>query len=243
MPERIPLHWGDSLSFTSTLAEFGLRYRLVLQIAYGQFVASAVVETGPDDPYLLRNSISGDVAKVVDLAGYLYGMSFDVDVISAACNDGRVVVFGNAIPVLTEARRDGPKQLEGDLFSAVLADIPSHIVLADFREAMRNPVGTGFFCYRAIEAMMQSMKTDASDPDGPAWEILRNRLQIHRSAIEAIKSHADYPRHGRIASVTNDERVKIFRITDEIIRRYLEYLRVEKKPLADSEFPLLKYPA
>jgi hypothetical protein len=35
----------------------------------------------------------------------------------------------------------------------------------------------------------------------------------------------------------------VSRITDEIIRRYLEYLKRGKTTLPSSEFPLLKHPA
>jgi hypothetical protein len=243
LPERIPLHFKDPFNLELEVTEFGLAYRVTLNIAYSQFVAHTIIMRGPNDPLLLRNLVKADVAKIADLVGFVRGVSFDVDVISACCGDGRTVVFGTTISVLAARRSGTTNEIESELLGAVLADIPSTIVLSDFREAMRNPVGTGFFCYRAIEAMMQSLKAHPDDDDKPTWERLNGLLQIDESASKAVKAHANYPKHGKRFAITDQDRAMVFRITDEIIRRYLEYLKRGKAPLPASEFPLLKHPA
>jgi hypothetical protein len=91
-----------------------------------------------------------------------------------------------------------------------------------------------------VDAMMQSMKANPEcEKDGPAWETLRARLLIDRSAIDKIKKHADDARHGKVATINAADHAEVFRLTDEIIRRYLEYLRRGKTPLLSSEFLLL----
>jgi len=89
--------------------------------------------------------------------------------------------------------------------------------------------------------MMQSMKGSQDEKDGPAWETLRNVLQVSRTAIEAIKNHADDPRHGKVKSISGAERDIIFRLADKIIERYLAYLMGGKVPLQSAEFPELLY--
>jgi hypothetical protein len=241
LPERFPLHATEPFSWTSEARELGFRYQVTIRIRHGHVVAATIIESGPDEIHTLKNLIEGDIRKVTDYIGYLNGISFDVDMISATCDDERTESFSIAIPVLRNSREKG-NILEMDKFLPILHDLPAQIVLADFREAMRNPVGTGFFCYRAIEAMMQSMKATATDNDGPAWERLRQHLQVDRSAIDAIKDHADYPRHGKIFAIRDADRQIVFRLTDEIIRRYFEYLRRERAPLSDSDFHLLVHP-
>ena len=145
--------------------------------------------------------------------------------------------------MLQEIRIKPTMEIEDDLLKAVSEEVAAHLVLADFREAIRSPAGTGFFCYRAVEAMMQSMKMSQDDKDdGPAWNQLRTRLQVDRSAIDAIKMHADYPRHGKPQSIGDADRIKVFRLTDEIVRQFLPYLRRGKMPLALPEFPLFVHP-
>jgi hypothetical protein len=163
--------------------------------------------------------------------------------ISATSDEGSAVIFGIKIPVLQDTRIKPTTEIEEDLLKAVSEEIAARLVLADFREAIRSPVGTGVFCYRAVEAMMQSMKTSQDDKDdGPAWAQLRTRLQVDRSAIDAIKKHADYPRHGKPQSISDADRGKVFRLTDQIVQRFLTYLRRGKIPLALPEFPLFVYP-
>ena len=239
LPERIALHLGGQ-PFYWTSAALGFRYRATIQIADAHFVVRADIESGPDDVFTLKNLVEGNVRLVTDYIGYLDGLFFDVDMISAACDDGRGIVFGKAIPILHKPKSpEKPGFLDPERYIPVLRDPYAHVALADFREAMRIPVGTGFFCYRAIEAMMQSMKATSTDRDSAAWGTLRQRLQIDRPTIDMIKGHSDYPRHGRPFSITDADRKTIFVLTDEIIRRYFEYLRRGKTPLPSSEFPVL----
>jgi len=241
LPERIPLKVALP-EWTSELTEFGLRYRVTIQIADGQFVVPVIVESGQIDVHTLRNFVENDIRIATDLVGYLIGGSFDVDMISATSNAGSSVVFGIKVPALEVARGAQTTSIESELLNAVAQEIPARLVLADFREAIRNPAGTGFFCYRAVEAVMQSMKAHPDKRDAVASKTLRDRLQIDRAFIAEIKKYADYPRHGKVSSINDADRAKVFRMTDQIIRRYLEFLRRGKIPLSASEFPSLVYP-
>jgi hypothetical protein len=238
LPERFPL----SVTLPeqrAEVAEFGLHYRATIQIDKGQFVIPVIIESGQVDVFTLRNIVENDMRTVTDLIGYVDGISFDIDTISTLSDEGPSVIFGIETPVLRETRQPQTATIESDLLKAVSDEIPARLVLADFREAIRNPVGTGFFCYRAIEAMMQSMKARPDDKDDPAWDMLRSRLQLTIPAIYAIKGHADYPRHGKVSSISDADRAKVFRLTDQIVERYLAYLRGGKVPLTSSDFPLL----
>jgi hypothetical protein len=114
------------------------------------------------------------------------------------------------------------------------------MVLGDFREAMRWPIGTGFFCYRAIEAIMHSMKaTESEDEATVSWPRMRDCLRIERKAIDVVKAHADLPRHGKPSSITDKDRGTVLRLTDQIIERYLAFLVGGKKPLSAATFPML----
>jgi hypothetical protein len=123
---------------------------------------------------------------------------------------------------------------------AVVGSAAAQIALSDFTNAMRFPIGTGFHCYRAIEAMMQSMKENEKDDDGVAWLRLRANLRIDRAAVDAVKTHADMPRHGKPSGMTDADRVKVFKISDEIIRRFLAYIVSGRRPLPTEQFAVLQ---
>lgn len=107
------------------------------------------------------------------LIGYLHAVRYDVDIISAVnLETGDRVVFGINIPVLTNRRKDAKAgdyppagTLTGELLQTVTSETAAQIVLQEFREAMGFAIGTGFYCYRAIEAMMQSIRTSDTEKE------------------------------------------------------------------------------
>jgi hypothetical protein len=238
LPERVPLTLHQTLQGTVVGAIIG-EYTFRVLLHASQAIVEMMLKRDDVDLLSLRNAVVQHIRTVTDLLGYLQGCCFDVEVISAVCKETNdMEVFGIDIPVLAQKRKDRELgKLEKSLLNAVGGNVTAQMVLADFREAMRMPINTGFYCYRAIEAMMQSMKSAPSDLDSPAWQLLRDRLRVNRSAIDQVKQHADFPRHGKVSEISDAERAKVFNITDEIIERYLQYVERECKPLRQEEFP------
>ena len=120
----------------------------------------------------LRNIALDCAHQLTDLVGYASGCFFDVEIVSAVSrNSDEWRVFGVQIPVLVERKNSHRSMsIDGELILAVSGNIPAQMVLRDFQQAMRDAIGTGFYCYRAIEAMMQSMKVGEITSDKLAWE-------------------------------------------------------------------------
>jgi hypothetical protein len=87
---------------------------------------------------------------------------------------------------------------------------------------------------------MHSMQADAREKDKIGWERLRTNLQVSENTLRSIQQHADWPRHGKPWALTDGQRADIFKISDEIIRRYFEYLVRGRVALPENEFPVLK---
>ena len=241
LPERFPFSLGGPISGASTAEKHQVSYTWTIRIFAGQIVASVDVTNGAPDVLTLRNFIQDEIRVIADTVGYLTGFSFDVEIISASCLEtDEWQIFGIGIPVVTD-RRDQTKarMMNSGLLEDVMRHPSAQIVLADFREAMRSAVGTGFFCYRAVEAMMQSMKKSEAEKEKEVWPRLRDALCVDLSAIEYLKAHADFPRHGKPNAITGEERAHVFQITDVIIERYLKYLQGGRKPLLEAEFPTI----
>lgn len=185
--------------------------------------------------------LEASIRSVLDLIGYESALSFDLEILSATWGANQRWVFGINVPALVESRQaHPPSAVSVDLLAAVGANPGSQYILADFREAIRVPEGTGFFCYRAIEAMMQSMKEfEGEKEETVSWPRLRETLQVSKETLYHLKRHADFPRHGKRSSISNDERTKVFRTTDNIIRRYLQYLLLGKAGLSAKDHPII----
>jgi hypothetical protein len=239
LPERVPITWYVPVC-ASAKGPFGIAFDYRLSIIDSQVIVDITVTAGTPDTATTRNLAENCIRAVTDLVGYKRGIHFDVDIVSGVCREtGQWEVFGIGIPVLVARRRPedlGP--IDGNLVAAVHCDISAQMALADFREAMRVPVGTGFFCYRAIEALMQSMRANAEEDLGSiSWPRFRKTLCVERGAIDLVKQYADKLRHGRPFEISDADRAKVLSITDEIIRRYLEHLVRGRVQLPEGEFP------
>ena len=77
-----------------------------IAIADSQVIANVSVNSGETDIMTLRNAVVGCVRSVVDIIGYLHGISFDVEIVSVASREtNAVIVFGIGIPAVTELRK------------------------------------------------------------------------------------------------------------------------------------------
>jgi hypothetical protein len=213
----------------------GFSFELEGEIHNSKLMAG-VRQLSPVDILTLKNVVKSDIQSSVDLAGFLVGAGLDVDLVSARADNGSWHYFDAFIPAL---QITGEVQLAASLIIATSADVPAHIMLADFREAIRTPLQTGFFSYRAIEAAMQSFKTDPRGSDKDAWSTMREELNIDRAAIDRVKAHADWARHGQSGSITDGDRLVVLKSTRAIIQRYLDYIVGGRVTLDGSTYPRL----
>src|SRR5438105_4570713 len=102
LPERLPLKISD-MKWSANARELGVSFDLDLGIADGQVLVIVSVTKGDPELHSLRNLIKTNISVVIDAIGYLEGLSFDIDMISAASLDtGDRCIFGTGIPVLQD---------------------------------------------------------------------------------------------------------------------------------------------
>jgi len=191
----------------------GLGCKYFIEGHIEQSIVSATVrQLAPTDRLTLNNAIVADIQGAVDLACLHVGAGLLVEAISARADDGDWIIFDGFIPAL---KRQGSFDLPVELFDTVAGDAAIQGMLADYREAMRVPVQTGFFCYRAVEAAMQTFKQDQAKSDAAAWALMRDALRVDRNLIDRIKRHADWARHGRSGSIGTSlsPRARLFKDT------------------------------
>jgi hypothetical protein len=240
-PERLPIKVSVPIKTTAHFAAFGLSLELVVRIADSQILAYVSVIEGDMEVYTLKNLVETEIRVILDLAGYQSGGSFDMEIVSAIDREtDDCVVFGNIIPVLMNRRKADYGVFDLKLFETIMGNPFAKTVLADFREAMRMVVDTGFFCNRAIDSMMQSMKQNPKKKTTKEdWVRLHNALKITESYARRVKKHSDDARHGNLRNIFDNERGEVFEVTNEIIMRYFVYLVRGSKPLPEAEFPIL----
>jgi hypothetical protein len=240
-PERVPIHWAEPLAGILHQPRLNNKLQFRTIIHAGQIIVDLTPIEWSPDVYSLRNIAVQCATGITNLVGYMHGMSFTVEIISAINRQNdEWRVFGTELPALV-ARRDPhrPNQIDAKFLTDIAGSTSAAMVLTDLQSAMRDPIGTGFYCYRAIEAMMQSMKEMPDEDNKRAWPRLKELLRIDERALRLVQRHAAFPRHGRPSGMTDSERATVFEITDEIVRRYLEYITRGKIPLPEHEFQTL----
>jgi hypothetical protein len=203
--------------------------------AFQSKVVARVIQNSPADIFTLRNSVTSALQMHADLLGFRMGTGLEVYIDAAQSDDGQWHIFEGYIPAL---RNNGTFDFPPEHLDAIGKAPAAHAALADFRSAIRVPLQTGFFCYRAIESMMQSVKIDG-EKDAVSWDRLRTDLNVSRAAIDRIKAHADWARHGGLGELTDADRVMLLTTARSAIGRYLDYLVGGKVSLPADTYPTL----
>ncbi len=197
----------------------------------------AIVKTDNQDIFTVRNYVTAQARMVLDVIGFLNGYYLFADIQMAILSMGRQVGFDTRFPALQATVSKRPFEFESLL--TMCQDEPLRMALADVRSAMEAAVETGFFCYRAVETLMQSFKV-GSDNDATGWKKMHLALHSSRAYIDqTLKSHADVRRHGSVTFITSPERDLCLLTTAAIIDRYTQYLNNGKQPLDIVEFPVI----
>lgn len=176
----------------------------------------------------LRNIIKSAVSLRVHYLGFTLGCGYDVEIDRVLYPNGEVIVFGVDFPALQEKFKNKNLHELGVRNMAFKHASPYiGLILSDFNTALVDPISLPFYCYRCIEAIMQSFKVDCTKSE--AWKLMREKLHIERETINSIKDHGDLIRHAIRSSRTEQQNVEIVTKTWEIIFKFLQFLKNKEK--------------
>ncbi len=208
-------------------ADANISGKIVVTISASQLTAIFESDTEVTDFATLKNYIADVVRTIVDVYGYLSGCGYDVEIVKLILpGSAQPMIFGVDIPVLRPSNPDisGPFNQMINLFQDTRG-LYVQRCLADLREAIRSPKDTAFFCYRAIEALRQYfvIEEKITGDKADSWERLRSALGVERDIIDYIKGFSDPLRHGADKSISDAERADIFKKTQFIINRFVDF--------------------
>jgi hypothetical protein len=200
-----------------------------------QLTASVKIEETdlPDSElsYYFQDFLSG----LVNMVGFVLGYAYDVELISLIDPAKEEhIVFGVDFP--DGIRNPQQPDLLQELLLASQHKMSWYFfhALADIKRAARSLHDSGFYCYRAIESVMQFFKIHGEDvplsgkkADERAWEKMRNALGVSREEIDTVKEKADPLRHGKPTSMTEEERSQLMKITVPIIDKFCTFLATD----------------
>jgi hypothetical protein len=239
LPERAVVDVSAPMSFGVRAEEAGVALDAVVSIGVSQVAVMIKTEGKNVDLATLKNYVEDLVKAIVDIYGYLSGRGYDVTIDSVVHPDGRQTVFGVGIPELEKTQGERPLPFPV-VFQLTFKSQHLRRALGDLREAIRSSMDTSFFCYRAVEDIVQYFrKEEDGDDKGPGWERMRKSLRIDRSWINHLKGTADLQRHGLTPYTSGENRSTAMKHAWKVVDRFCLFIQGGSVPLREEEYPLL----
>ena len=225
LPERAQLSLQFSLSFEHLSS--GITASAKVSIILNQVVVW--IETDHDwNVFDLRNVVTNIVQSHLQMVGYLKGFAYDFE-LTRVLNQERAAdyVFGIDIPCLAERGKD--INLSDALTKLREKTTGRNGVylnrcFGDLVSAMKHPDDTGFYCYRAIEALRHhcaAVRQMADESKATQWQQFRDVAGCDEHTLREIKAAADPLRHGQVVGSTSADRERLFTITWNTVDSYL----------------------
>jgi hypothetical protein len=201
---------------------------LYIQIIKSQVAARFMCVGSVTNIFTLRNIVEDATRTLLDAVGYHRGYGYDLEIVQMIRPDSSEKrVFGIDVPVLV-----GACEQAGVTFQHIMVALGARDgaylrhALADLREAIKSPKDTGFFCYRAVESLMNCVvaRNGVSLDKAEGWELFRASYSIDREQVMAIKTFADPVRHGNLSQlyqVSDQDRSRLFTSAWQIVNRFI----------------------
>lgn len=195
-----------------------------------QITASIKIEqtdiTDSELPYYFQDFLSG----LVNMLGFALGFAYDVELISwIDPAQEKHIVFGVDFPKDVRESKQSESELLSNLIVASQHPLSWYLfhALADVKRAVRVFHESSFYCYRAIESIMQFFKVLGGEQplsDEKAWKKMREVLSVSKDEILYVKKKADPLRHGKPGEMTEEQRSQLIRTTVVIIDEFCRFL-------------------
>ena len=202
--------------------EAGIIGVLKTSIVGSQLSAQFLCKQKVDNIFTLKNYADDAIRLQVDVLGYTLSCGYDIEITSMIDSLGNPqTVFGVNFDNIEQFKKQRPKNFS-EIMKLFSDEKGNHLRLCmgDLREAIRNPKDRGFFCYRAIESLMQYFVKNGLDRD-KTWQIFRENVGVNKDQIDFIKKFADPVRHGTSIYISPENGKKILDHTWEIVDKYI----------------------
>jgi hypothetical protein len=201
------------------------KFTLNLAVHYSQIVAIVEFDPSKYDVWTMKNTITHFIDKYTGVYDFLNGTHHIVEIKQHIDQNENITTFPACHPSLYN-RIDQDEKTFSDIFLATGHPKYKHIQnsMLDLSRAIHNVHDTVFYCYRAIESLMQFF-LQTSKNKSEAWDKLWAANNIDRDFILFMKEkHADSCRHGDHKDINSEERNHILNISFFIVEKTVNYI-------------------
>lgn len=225
LPERVN---ANLIPYKCSLTED--KAEVILTFCYSKIVAECFCDDEDVNILSLKNSIEKLARLAADIIGFRIACGYDVEIESVFNTETKEFsIFGVNEPIFDndQFNVDAAQGIihpeinisMTDLFTIAGKDTGLIIALSDFRQAIRQPSFTSFYCYRAIEAL----KNTFPGKNAAQWENFRDAANVSEEDIKKVMGKANNLRHGKPADQSWETRKEHMLLTWNIIKNYFSF--------------------
>ena len=181
--------------------------------------------------------------SAIDLMAFSIGNGLTLILENAYYPDGTVADIYHSdplLPPLCKSYRTNQVQPDGSLDIALLTlfgDRAVMMALHDLTETMEAPSRIRTNCFRAVEAIGQSISRKGKPPK--IYGVLRDALNVSDAYVAPIMEESKGPRHGDYFRTPLVSEYEVRRRAWVIMDRFLEFRKRNDTPLTSPEFEAL----
>ncbi|HKJ60943.1 MAG TPA: hypothetical protein VKA94_02965 [Hyphomicrobiales bacterium] len=243
IPERAALNIDGPTKTFFKYEPYG-KCEATIHLYVSQLVVDFKTEIDIDDFISAKNFISEFSQQYVDLAGFLLGVGYEMEITSSINHlNEQVLVYGANVSVFDEDIEVRKKRF-GKAKKHIGISKYLGIALVDLRLAIRIPHDTGMYCYRVFETILHDF-CNPEESKSKSLERMANALQIGSGTKfkRFLGRYAGDRRHGKPIEITGEERLAVMHRAWLLVDRYIEYLDRGRSPLPADEFPVPEFNA
>lgn len=177
----------------------------------------------------IRNIVKTILTDILSIFGFIKSYAYDVEITRIVNKELNIdYVFGIETHLIEKRNLNKDLNLElQKILDLIFKERENAIFirrcLNDLVNAMKNPIDTGFYCYRAIESLKQYCKYKYNlEKEADQWKKLSNITGFNKDKIKLIREFSLTTRHGDIKSISDENRGKILADTWDIVEKFFE---------------------
>jgi hypothetical protein len=203
----------------------GIKGKATVAIYENQVIVDLTIDNAADQE-ALRDIVADLVSLIVNGASLKLGVGYEVEIRTFYDVDQRdPAVFGADVKGFSLVQTGQTARVDLlSLFTVGGKEPLFRRAIADFKSAIRVPADTGFYCYRAVESLINHVKKTSGISDKKAAiSSLESSLKLDSACIQLLRELGGDVRHGHVSTITAQERVQALRITQEILERFFDH--------------------
>lgn len=237
LPERANVNLGAFTFHGARLSDDSKSFVARVVIEWSQVIVRVSEVRLQVDLPTLKETVAHLVRVLIATIGYTNGCGYEVEIESSMDDAGAHMVYGVQAIELGEAVDGRMVPIREGLSELALSGegICFRRAILDLQAAARQATDSSFYCYRAIESVMQHFRDGGSEKKTDAWEQMRAALRVHKSWIDRVKPAADVQRHGEfVFEVSAPGRREALFTAWRVVDRFALFLLKGMKPLGED---------